>query len=85
MRDEFIRHTDDISGWCTVLNIALLMIGAIAVGAMHAWAGDLAVKMFGITREEAKVTFFRTFQQYRTIVIAFNLVPFVALNLLGEG
>jgi hypothetical protein len=80
MRDEFIRHTDDISGWCTVL-----MIGVIAVGAMHAWAGDLAVKMFGITREEAKVTFFRTFQQYRTIVIAFNLVPFVALNLMGEG
>ena len=47
------------------------------------FAGKLSAKMFGVTKEEAKATFFRVFQQYRLAFVVLNLVPYIALTLMA--
>lgn len=70
-------------GWCTVINIAFLIIVLIAVSLLHDWIGEISGKMFGITDDEAKATIFRVFQQYRFSIALFNLVPYIALKLMS--
>jgi len=56
-------------GWCSAINIGVILSGVLFFGACHEWAGRLSGKIFGVTTEEAKVTFFRVFQQYRLAVV----------------
>ena len=43
----------------------------------------ITAKMFGVTKEEAAVTFFRVFQQYRLAVVVLNVVPYIALKMMS--
>ena len=70
-------------GWCAGINFAFLLLGAAFFGAAHEWAGRINAKIFGVTNEEAKATLFRVFQQYRLAFVALNVVPYVALKMMG--
>ena len=70
-------------GWCTVINFGVLMLYLLFVSLFHEWAGKLVAKLFGITKEEAKATFFRVFQQYRIAFVMLNVVPFIALSIMS--
>ena len=69
-------------GWCTVLNIAVLLVLLVALTSMHDWISELTSKMFGIRPEEVRIALFRFFMQYRLIVATFNLIPYVALKIM---
>jgi hypothetical protein len=48
-------------GWCTVINLGIILLGVSFFGVAHEWAGRISAKVYGVTNEEAKVTFFRVF------------------------
>lgn len=70
-------------GWCTVINIAILLVVLLFVWMLHDWFGVISAKMFGITGDEAKATFFRVIQQYRFAVVFLNFVPYLALKIMA--
>ncbi len=70
-------------GWCTVINLGVILLLALFFSVFHEVAGKLHAKMFGVTKEEAKATFFRVFQQYRLAWAVLNLVPFIALTIMA--
>ena len=72
-------------GWCAVINFGILVLFLLFICLFHEWAGALFAKLFGITKEEAKATFFHVFQQYRLAFVVLNVVPYIALIIMGES
>ena len=70
-------------GWCTVINVGLLLLaGAVWVTLKKAVVAFVA-PLFGVTDAELKVEFLRILLQYRAAIVLFNLVPWVALKIMG--
>ena len=70
-------------GWCTAINIGIILFGLLLWSVFHEGIGNRRAKIFGVTKEEAKVTFFRVFQQYRLAVAVLNVVPYIALEIMA--
>ena len=70
-------------GWCTVFNASVLLLFVLVTGFAHDTVGKLNAKLFGVTPEDAKVTIFRVFMQYRVAFVVLNLVPYIALKIMA--
>ena len=70
-------------GWCSVINIGIILLFLMFVSAFHEGFGEISARMFGVTKEEAKATFFRIFMQYRIAFAVLNLVPYIALKIMA--
>ena len=69
-------------GWCTVLNIGILVLGFAMLSVMHDFVGDVTGRIFGVSREEAKLGVYNAIQNYRIAMLFFNLVPYLVLKFL---
>ena len=69
--------------WCTILNIGLLMFSFL----MLAVAGDFVYRMHGkwfpMSRERFNAVIYSFIGFYKIIVIVFNVVPWIALAIIG--
>ena len=70
-------------GWCTVINFVMLMVASIAVGPMRGAFQGIHSKMFGLSEEDLTAAYFRYLANYKIAIIVFNLVPWIALNLMA--
>ncbi len=70
-------------GWCTVINIGLLLFAVLAWVAMKEVVAEVGGRMFGVTKEELKVTFLRVLMQFRAGIVVLNLVPYIALKIMA--
>lgn len=70
-------------GWCTVINVGILLFSLLMISLLKDWIGTISARLFGITEEEGKATFFRVFQQYRFSIVLLNLVPYIALKIMA--
>ena len=70
-------------GWCTVINFGILLIAGLFWILVKEGIGELAAMMFGVTKEDMKVTFLRVLMQYRAAIIILNLVPYIALKIMA--
>ena len=52
------------------------MLSVLKYGVFGDITATISAKVFGVTREEATVTFFRVFQQYRFALAIFSIVPY---------
>jgi hypothetical protein len=69
--------------WCTILNAGLLIVSFL----MLAWAGDFIFNMhnrwFPMPRETFNIVAYSFIGVYKIIVLGFNVVPWVALLIIG--
>ena len=70
-------------GWCTVLNFGILVVVFVFCSLFHEGLGALVGKVFGVSKDEAKATFLRTFMQFRLAFVVLNVVPYIALKIMG--
>jgi len=70
-------------GWCTVINIGFILLAMLVLSVFREGLAALNAKLFGVTKEEAKVTLFRVFHQYRFAFIFLNLVPYIVLKTMS--
>jgi len=69
-------------GWCAIINIGMILMIMLTWSFFHEGIARIHAKIFGITAEETKVTFFRVFQQYRLALAVLNLVPYIVLKIM---
>ena len=69
-------------GWCTVINIGFILLAMLVLSVFREGLATLNSKIFGVSKEEAKATMFRVFQQYRFVVVFLNLVPYIVLKIM---
>lgn len=70
-------------GWCTVINIGVLVFGGLAWAIVKEGISELAARMFGVSAEAVKATLFHVLMQYRAAILLLNLVPYVALRIVA--
>lgn len=70
-------------GWCTVINLGIILMVVLFSSVAHEGVAKINAKIFGVTKEEANVTWFRVFQQYRLAFVVLNVVPYMALKMMA--
>ena len=78
-----IQTLTDFFKWCTIINGSLLLVWTAA----QLLAPDLLYrtqqKWFPISRETFNVVFYSFLGLFKITVIVFNVVPYVALLIIG--
>lgn len=80
-----IKTTTTFLGWCTVINIGLLILAMFAWMLVNESVSPLAATMLGLTQDELEVAFVYGLMIYRAGIFLLNLVPYVALKIMASS
>jgi hypothetical protein len=69
--------------WCTFLNYAPLLVWLLLYMLPHSWLYRLWAKWFRLTLEQFDAINFTGIVLYKAGVLLLNLVPYVALRIVG--
>lgn len=78
-----IEVVREFLGWCSVINIGLLFISTIMLIAMRGWIANIHAKMTGVSEAELPRIYLEFLGSYKTFIIVFNLVPYIALKIMA--
>ena len=68
-------------GWCTVINLAMLLLATLVLVPMRASIAGIHAKMFGLEEAEMSRAYVQYLSQYKVAIFIFNLVPYIALKM----
>ena len=71
-------------GWSAVINIGILLafLSLMSIISKDGLLVGLSVNIFGNTKEDTLATTFQIYQQYRLLVVVFNIVPYISLKIM---
>jgi len=69
--------------WCTILNVALLLFSSLFCICAGDWVYRIHSKWFSVSRETFNVAIYSFIALYKILVIVFNLIPYIALSIIG--
>jgi hypothetical protein len=69
--------------WCTILNIALLLLSLLFCLCAGDWVYRIHSKWFSISRETFNVAIYSFLALYKIFIFVFNLIPYLALSIVG--
>ncbi len=70
-------------GWCTVINMSMLVFGSVSLVTMRGMIAPLHSAMFGLDERDLARAYFRWLAQYKIAIFVFNLVPYIAVRLIA--
>ena len=71
-------------GWSSVINIAILCVTFFLLVAIRGVVLPIHSNIFGINAEDLAQIYFQWIGDYKTLIIIFNLVPYVSLKIIGS-
>ena len=69
--------------WCTILNGGLLILSSVICAFGADWVYRMQSKWFPIPRDAFNVAIYSFIGLFKIFVLIFNLVPYVALVIVG--
>jgi hypothetical protein len=69
--------------WCAVINYVLLVVWFLILVSPHHWLYQLWGRWFRMTAEQFDAINFAGIVLYKLGILFFNLVPYVALRIVG--
>ena len=69
--------------WCTILNFGILIITSLFLAVAGDFVYWIQSKFFTISREAFDTVVYSWIALYKIVVIAFSLVPWLALEIIG--
>ena len=78
-----IETTTTFLGWCSVINIGLLMLSSLAVMIMREQISSIHVRLFAMSKEDVLRGYFQYLAHFKIAVIVLNIAPYLALKLMG--
>jgi len=70
-------------GWCTLINFAMLSISTITLVCCGDWIMNIHKKLFRINDSDLQRQYFGYLAHYKILITVFNLVPYIALRIIG--
>lgn len=77
-----IETMTEFLGWCSVINIALLILSSVFIIAIRGTALRFHSKMFKLDEETLSRLYFQYLGQFKIVAIVFSIVPYLALKLM---
>lgn len=72
-------------GWCSVINIALLLWWWLGFSFAHDWMYRFHGSWLKISVETFDAIHYGGMVAFKAAIIMFNLVPYLALRIVGKG
>ena len=69
--------------WCAAINYSVLMVWIVLLMSPHDWLYRLWGKWFHLTAQQFDVINFGGIALYKLGILLFNLVPYLALRIVG--
>ena len=73
----------DLLLWCTVINYAVLLLWFLVFKFAHGWMYRLHGRWFRLSPERFDAIHYAAMAVYKIGVLLFNLVPYLALRIVG--
>lgn len=70
-------------GWSSLINICILLFSTLMVVVCRDWAVGIHSKMFNLDPATVPKMYFEYLGQYKVLVLVFNVVPYIALRVIG--
>jgi len=80
MTIEIIR---DVLAWCTVINVALLLLWFMFFALAHDWLYKVHGKWFALPVEKFDAIHYAGMAFFKLCIFLFNIVPYLALRIVG--
>ncbi len=68
-------------GWCTVINLGLLVTASLVVALARGPISSIHGKMYGLSEADLSRAYFQYLAQYKIAIFVFSLVPYIALKI----
>ena len=72
-------------GWCSVLNIGVLLFATLFLAFFRSFAKDLHSKLFNVSEQQLDLIYFKYLAYYKLGIFIFNLSPYFALKIMAPG
>ena len=69
--------------WCTIINLGLLILTSLVCIFLADFSYRMNNRFFSISRETFNIAFFSFIGLFKIFVIVFNIVPYIALLIIG--
>lgn len=69
-------------GWCTVINIGILLIATIFLVLTRAPILKMHAKLFELNQADLSLSYFQFLGQYKLAIYVLNLAPYIALRIM---
>jgi hypothetical protein len=79
-----IEGLREFLGWCSVINIGILLLSSVIVMAMRGPISNIHSKMFGLGKEDLLRAYFQYLGHYKIVIIVLNIVPYIALVIMAQ-
>jgi hypothetical protein len=71
-------------GWCTVVNLGIYAITAIALTLFRNTIKDLHSKLMGVPTEKLDELYFNYLGSFKLAIIILSITPYIALKIMGN-
>jgi hypothetical protein len=78
-----LEMTRDVLLWCTVINYGVLLLWFVVFRFGHDWLYRLHTRWFRIPAEQFDSIHYAAMAVYKIGILLLNLVPYVALVIVG--
>jgi hypothetical protein len=79
-----LQTLTEFLGWASVINIGILFLSSIVLVLMRKSIMSTHSKMFGLDDTHLSRAYFQYLAQYKIAIFIFNLVPYIALKIMGN-
>ncbi len=78
-----LHELTNFLGWCTAINLGILIFSTLMLILTRTFAANLHSKMFQLDPATLPKMYFEYLGRYKLLIIVFNLVPYLALRIMG--
>ncbi len=77
-----IEALREFFGWCSVINIGVLIFSSISVIPFRGFLSRIHTRMFNLEERDLSRAYIQYLGQYKIAIFIFNIVPYFALVLM---
>ena len=79
---ESLAWLREALGWCTVLNVSLLLVAGMGVAFLGDFIRRIHARFYRLSDDDLSRAYFQYLAQYKIAIFVFNLVPYLALRIM---
>ena len=76
-----IELVQEILGWCSLINVALLLISYMFIVFAHDWMFRIHTRWFKLSSEKFDAIHYAGIGLFKMAIVIFNVVPYLALRI----
>ena len=76
-----IELVQEILGWCSLINVALLLIWFLFIVFAHDWMFRIHTRWFELSSEKFDAIHYAGIGLFEMTIVIFNVVPYLALRI----